>query len=254
MDDSLQHLRLAGVIRLSLGGGRGPEDAYVFDPHRLALPSWACALGDGPAALLVTLDRHLDLVVPAAPGAVPDRSAGLRALDEHARWMLDVRNYDHILAAMEAGLVGDALVIARARPRGTYAGDTYTDTRGRAHRLVVVPTVDRAAEAYNSPTPGDAVREVLERTERVLLDVDLDCFTSLSDADPTTVLPWPQSVIRDFLLPRGSEAFWGEVLGKSVALTLAREPHHCGGMLAGDALFRDVAEVLFRELLLTEPP
>ena len=209
MDDSQHHLRLAGVIRLSLGGGRGPRDAYVFDPHRLALPAWACALGtEGPAALLVTLDRHLDLVVPAAPAAVPERAAGLRALDEHARWSLDVRNYDHVLAAMEAGLVGDALVLARARPRGTYLGEVYVDTRGRPHRLVVVPSVDRAAEAFSAPAPGDAVREVLEAAERVLLDVDLDCFTTLSDADPTTVLPWPRAIIRECLLPPGSEPFW----------------------------------------------
>ncbi|OJT26987.1 hypothetical protein BO221_03000 [Archangium sp. Cb G35] len=255
MDESHKHLRLAGVIRLSLGGGRGPSDAYVFDPHRLALPSWACALGDdGPPALLVTLDRHLDLVVPQAPAAVPDRSAGLRALDEHARWALDVRNYDHVLAAMEAGLVGDALVIARGRPRGTFSGDVYVDTRGRPHRLVVVPTVDRAAEAFHSPAPGDAVREVLQAAGRVLLDVDLDCFTSLSDADPTTVLPWPRGVIRDYLLPPDSESFWDAVLEKCVALTLAREPHHCGGLLASGELFRDVAEVLFRELLRTQPP
>jgi hypothetical protein len=253
MEESSRHLRLAGVIRLSLGGGRGPADAYVFDPHRLALPAWACALGEeGPAALLVTLDRHLDLVVPAAPEAVPDRSAGLRALDEHARWALDVRNYDHVLAAMEAGLVGDALVLARARPRGAYPGDTYTDTRGRTHRLVVVPTVDRAAQAHG--TPGDAVRQVLEGAERVLLDVDLDCFTSPSDADPTTVLPWPRGTIREYLLPPGSEAFWDAVLGRCVALTLAREPYHCGGLLASGELFRDVAEILFRELLRTEPP
>lgn len=254
-DDAARHLRLAGVVRLGLGGGRGPSDAYVFDPHRLALPSWACALGaSGPPALLVTLDRHLDVVVPARPGDVPDRSAGLRALDEHARWALDVRNYDHIVAAMEAGLVGDVLFIARTRPRGAFAGDTYVDTRGRAHRLVVVPTVDRASEAYSAPAPGDAVREVLERAESVLLDVDLDCFTSLSDADPTTVLPWPRSIIREFLLPPDSEPFWDAVLGKAVALTLAREPHHCGGLLASGELFRDVAEVLFRELLRVEPP
>jgi hypothetical protein len=249
------HLRLAGVIRLSLTGGRGPSDAYVFDPHRLALPSWACALGEaGPAALLVTLDRHLDVVPPRQPEAVPDRSAGLRALDEHARWALDVRNYDHILAAMEAGLVGDALFIARARPRGSFAGEVYMDTRGREHRLVAVPTVDRAAEAFTAPAPADRVREVLERAERVLLDVDLDCFTSPSDADPTTVLPWPRSVIREFLLPEGSGPFWEAVLSKAVALTLAREPHHCGGLLASGELFRDVAEVLFRELLHAEPP
>ncbi|MGZ3458601.1 MAG: hypothetical protein ACXU86_08860, partial [Archangium sp.] len=125
---------------------------------------------------------------------------------------------------------------------------------GREHRLVAVSTVDRAAEAFNAPAPGDAVREVLEAAPRVLLDVDLDCFTSLCDADPTTVLPWPRSVIRDYLLPPDSESFWEAVLGRCAALTLAREPHHCGGLLASAALFRDVAEVLFRELLGTEPP
>jgi hypothetical protein len=255
MDDSHQHLRLAGVIRLALGGGRGPTDAYVFDPHRLALPAWACALGeDGPPALLVTLDRHLDLVVPAEPAAVPERGAGLRALDEHARWRLDVRNYDHVLAAMEAGLVGDVLVIARARPRGALLADTYVDTRGRTHRLVVVPTVDRAAEAWLHPAPGDRVREVLDAAPRVLLDVDLDCFTSPSDADPTTVLPWPQDIIREYLLPPDSEPFWEAVLARCVALTLAREPHHCGGLLASGRLFQDAAQVLFREVLRTEPP
>ncbi|MCP3102915.1 UPF0489 family protein [Myxococcus sp. K15C18031901] len=254
-DDALRHLRLAGVIRVGLGGGRGPSDAYVFDPHRLALPAWAFALGpDGPPALLVTLDRHLDVVVPRHPEAVPDRSAGLRVLDEYTRWSLDVRNYDHILAAMEAGLVGDALLVARARPRGAFTGDTYVDTRGRSHRLVVVPTVDRAAEAWNHPAPGDAVRDVLEGASRVLLDVDLDCFTSLSDADPTTVLPWPRPIIREFLLPDGSGPFWDAVLERTVALTLAREPHHCGGLLASGELFRDAAEVLFRELLRVEPP
>ncbi|QSQ13264.1 UPF0489 family protein [Myxococcus landrumensis] len=254
-NNALRHLRLAGIIRLGLGGSRGPTDAYVFDPHRLALPAWVLALEEvGAPALLVTLDRHLDVVVPERPAAVPDVSAGLRALDEHARWELDVRNYDHILAAMEAGIVGDALLIARTRPRGAFAGDTYVDTRGRPHRLVAVSTVDRASEAWSHPAPGDAVRDVLEKAERVLLDVDLDCFTSLSDADPTTVLPWPRAIIREFLLPEGSEPFWDAVLKKTVALTLAREPHHCGGLLAGGALFQDAAEVLFRELLRVEPP
>lgn len=98
------------------------------------------------------------------------------------------------------------------------------------------------------------MREVLAGTERILLDVDLDCFTTPSDADPTTVLPWPRTIIREFLLPEGSEPFWEAVLKKTVALTLAREPHHCGGLLASGELLRDVAEVLFRELLQAEPP
>ena len=73
------HLRLAGVVRLGLSG-RGPKDAFLFDPHRLALPSWTVALGEQRDALLITLDRHLDLVPPASPQAIPDASAGLRAL------------------------------------------------------------------------------------------------------------------------------------------------------------------------------
>ena len=39
-----------------------------------------------------------------------------------------------------------------------------------------------------------------------------------------------------------------------VLCALAREPHHCGGLLASGELFREVAEVLFRELLHAEPP
>jgi hypothetical protein len=251
------HLKLAGVLRLALGGSRGPKDAYLFEPHRLALPAWALAVAEGPPALLVTLDRHLDTVPPAHPDRVPHRSAGLHALDEFARWELDVRNYDHILAAMEAGLVGDALLIARARPRGAHSADTYVDRQGVSHRLLVAPTVDRLAEGYGTPEASPLAREaqaLLEAAAGVLLDVDLDCFTSPSDADPTEVLPWPRATIRQHLMPEGSEAFWEAVLTRCLALTLAREPHHCGGVVASGRLLEEVLEVLFAELLGAELP
>jgi hypothetical protein len=254
------HLRLAGVTRLALSGPRrrGPQDAFLFDPHRLALPCWALAVGEaGPPAMLVTLDRHFDLVRPERPEAVPDLAAGLRALDEHVRWELDVRNYDHILAAMEAGVVGDALFIARARPRGSLEAGEYVDRRGGRHRLLVASTVDRVSEGFGTPAASPLSREVealLARAGRVLLDVDLDCFTSPSDADPTEVLPWPRTAIRSFLLPEGSGAFWDAVLGPALCLTLAREPHHCGGLLATGRLLEEALGVLFGELLGAELP
>lgn len=247
MSDNALHLRLAGVTRLSLATERGPKDAFVFDPHRLALPCWALALEGRPPALLVTLDRHLDLVPPARLAAVPDASAGVRALDEHARWELDPRNFDHVLAAMEAGLVQDALVVARARPKGAIEGSTWTDSRGRSHALVSAPTVERLGEL-----PDTAA--LVERASCVLLDVDLDCFTTPSDADPTTLVPWTRALIREHVLPRGSEPFWDAVLRKCVALTIAREPYHCGGLVAAGRLFEDAAEVLFRELLRVDLP
>lgn len=199
-------LRLAGVTPLSLAGRHGPKRAFVFDPHRLALPCWAFGVEDGPPALLVTLDRHLDLVPPANPARVPARTGGVLALDAFARLELDVRNVDHVLAAMEAGVITDAIAIARARPKGSWEGETYRDREGSLHHLVVAPTVDRFAADFGAPNASATTRraeELLRNAQRVILDVDLDCFTTPSDAEPTTVVPWPREVIREFLLPPG---------------------------------------------------
>ena len=252
LSDPLEHLRLAGVTRLSLGG-RGPKDAFLFDPHRLALPCWALALGEARGALLVTLDRHFDLVPPPKPA--PDASAGLRRLDEYARWELGPRNDDHLLAAMDAGLIGDVIAIARANPRGALADDRYLDRAGRTHRILRFASVDRLCQELAARSdPGRDTAALLAGSGPALLDVDLDCFTTLSDADPTSVVPWPQALIREFLLPEGSEALWNPLLARCHALTLAREAFHCGGVLAGDRLFAELAPVLFRELLWTDLP
>lgn len=253
MNDPLLHLRLAGVIRLSLHG-RGPPDGFLFDPHRLALPCWSLALGQRRDALLVTLDRHLDLAEPAAPP--PDASVGMLELDTFARRQLSVRNEDHVLAAMEAGLIGDAIVIARSRPRGAVDGTSWTDRHGRVHQLLITPTVERISEDFANATSGPAAhaRALLERAQDVILDFDLDCFTTISDVDLTEVVPWPKPLIRDHVLPEGSEAFWNAVLGKCRALTFAREPYHCGGVVASNRLFEDAAKVVFRELLGADVP
>ena len=50
------------------------------------------------------------------------------------------------------------------------------------------------------------------------------------------------------------DAFWSAVLPKCVALTVAREPNHCGGLIASARLFEALAAVLFTELLHTDPP
>lgn len=253
MDEPLLHLRLAGVIRLSLHG-RGPKDAFLFDPHRLALPCWSLALGERRDALLVTLDRHLDLAEPAAPP--PDASVGMLALDEFARRKLSVRNEDHVLAAMEAGLIGDAIVIARSRPRGAVDGTSWTDRHGRVHTLLITPTVERLSEGFGQSPQGPAAlaQKLLERAQDVLLDFDLDCFTTISDADLTQVVPWTRPLIRDHVLSEGSGPFWSAVLEKCRAMTFAREPYHCGGVVASNRLFEDAAEVVFRELLGADVP
>lgn len=241
MSGEALHLRLAGVTRLELEG-RGPRTAFVFDPHRLALPCWALALeehGHAPA-LLVTFDRHFDLAVPKQPAAVPEASQGVLALDAHARGELDVRNIDHVVAAMEAGLVGDVLAFARSSPPGALEDPAYRDRRGAEHRILRAPSLERWLDGGGKLPTSDGP---------VLLDVDLDAFTSPSDLEPRAILPWPQALVRDLLLPEGSETFWRALLPRTVALTLAREPYHCGGLLASNRLLEIAAPVLFGELL-----
>lgn len=244
------------MTRLTLGG-RGPKDAFLFDHHRLALPCWSAGLGETRPALLVSLDRHFDLVPPPDVQAIPDAAEPLRTIDEFARWQLDHRNFDHILAGMEAGLVGDAIIIARARPRRMFEGAEYIDRRGEKHRILSATTLDRIADGFGSAagTPEAQDAEGLVRKARsIILDLDLDCFTSPSDADPTDIVQWSRELIRRQLLPQGSGPFWDAVLFKSKVLTLALEPLHCGGVVATHRLFEEVAEILFRELLQTDVP
>jgi hypothetical protein len=231
-----------GIIDLALSG-RGPKRGFLFDPHRLALPCWALAKADAPA-VLVTFDRHFDLVVPTNP---PSKGLTAGAYDEHARHQLDERNVDHIFAAMEAGLVSDVIAIARAWPLGAWREPTWTSSDGVVHHIYTAPTLDRLLDDRRS-------LEVLLASANSLLDFDLDCFVTPSDADPFTLVPWPKDLIHDFLFPRGCEPFWDAALGQCRALTFAREPNHCGGVIASNRLFEKACEVIFEVLLKTDLP
>ncbi len=233
----------AGIIELSIDG-KGPKRGFVFDPHRLALPCWA-EVGPG---LLLTFDRHFDTVVPVNP--LPP-GLSVDAVEVHAREKLDHRNYDHVLAAMQGGVISDAIIVARARPVGAVTSDW------NGHELICAPTLDLITAEWATPhaTPeGKRALAALERATSVILDVDLDCFTTPSDADPTTVVPWSLELIREFMRPRGSAPFWDQVLAKCVGFTFAREPSHCGGLIASGRLFEHASQVLFRELFETDLP
>ncbi len=235
----------AGIIELSIAG-KGPSRGYVFDPHRLALPCWA-EVTTSPS-LLLTLDRHFDTVVPKNPPAV---GLSVAEYDRHARELLDHHNYDHVLAAMSAGLISDAIVVARAKPVGAVTTDW------REHELISASTLDLISAEWGTEhaTPeGKRAYAAVERSKSIILDVDLDCFTTPSDADPTTVIPWSLELIRDFVLPRGSEPFWDAVLAKCVGFTFAREPSHCGGLIASGRLFEHACQVIFADLFQADLP
>jgi hypothetical protein len=214
----------------------------LFDQHRLALSCWArCAL---PApAVLITFDRHFDLVAPTAP---PPRGLPVEQLDHHVRTRLDEKNVDHILAAMELGLISHVVSIARAWPVGAVKEPTWRSSDGVEHQLISAPTLERLLDDRRALALLDGAP--------TLLDFDLDCFVTPSDADPFTLVPWPRALISDFVRPRGSAPFWDTVLARCQALTFAREPNHCGGVIAANRLFEEASHVVFEELLETDLP
>lgn len=247
----------AGITQLSMRSKRWPlRHGFVFEPHRLALPSWSLALKDlepGPPAVLVTLDRHFDLVPPREP---PAPGAATTELDEWARKKSDVRNVDQVLAACHAGLITDVVAFGRGKPSGALDAESWSSPNGQ-HRIIRASRVGNISSDYgqtSAPPLVHSAQTVLSRAARTILDIDLDCFTTPNDADPTSVVPWAKEQIREFLLPRGSSAFWNAALSRCVAVTLAREPAHCGGLMAEASLFMTVAPVLFEELLSVDLP
>jgi hypothetical protein len=229
-------MSLIGVTELSLSG-RGPKRGFVFDAHRLALACWADAAGPDARALLLSFDRHFDTVPPKLS---PTRGLTVAQLEQHAHHQLDPRNFDHVFAALEAGVIANAVLIARARPAGSVI----------SKEMIAAPTLDALLHGPDA----ERAMQLVDRAPAVLLDFDLDCFTTPSDADPTTAVPWPEAMIREHVMPRGSEDFWQRALQRCVALTFAREPNHSGGMVAAGRLFESAARVVFEQLLEADLP
>ncbi|MFM2151839.1 MAG: hypothetical protein RL199_274 [Pseudomonadota bacterium] len=239
-------LALADVHRLTTFAFGRSLDVYVFDHHRTAFTVWCHeAARRGRPLTLVTLDRHMDLNPPR--DVAPSCEAPLEQLDLFARHRLAPSNDDHIPAALEAGAVGDALVVARSHPPPSLeVFRPYRDTSGRTHAVEFAPTVARLH-------PGQ-VEWLRAREGPVVLDVDLDCFTTMSDGDPDDVLTWDADQIHRWLTPPGAEAFWDVLRERVEVVTLAREPYHCGGFDRGARLWSTFAEVFFGRVLGTDAP
>jgi hypothetical protein len=233
-------LALADVHRVTTMVGGREIEVFLFDHHRTAFTLWSLAAQrlKGPLTLL-TLDRHMDFGVPEV--ASPDYTSSIEELDAFARHRLATSNDNHIVAAMRAGAIGDAAVIARShQPPELERFRPFVDERGRKHRCEFAPTVSRA---------GAAIQRLVNESTQLVLDIDLDCFTTMSDAHVEEVLAWDAALIDEFLRPPGSEAFWADVLSRVEVITIAREPYHCGGFSKGAKLWIDFATVFFERVL-----
>jgi len=236
-------LHLAHVHRVTTEVAGRPCEVFVFDHHRSAFPLWCLAAQAASRPLtLVSLDRHMDLMTPGV--LPPGLDAPLEVLDDYARWQLSPRNDDHVVAALEAGAVGDVVMIARSHaPPSLEAFAPYRDREQRPHRFAFAKSLETLDEAALSLLEGD-----------LALDIDLDCFTTPSDAHFDEVIDWDLPLIEAFLRPPDSERFWERVLARVRVITVAREPYHCGGLERGARLWGRFSEAFFGRLLRVPAP
>jgi hypothetical protein len=233
-------LALADVHRVTTEVGSKTLEIRLFDHHRTAFTLWsrvAAELGRPPT--LLTLDRHMDLGTPTT--LAPPATSPLPTLDAFARHELAVANDDHIVAAMQAGAVGDAIIVARShQPPSLRAFQPFVDAAGRTHQCSFAPTL-ASLLARREP--------LLEDAAELVLDIDLDCFTTRSDGHMDEVIPWDADLIDAFLQPPGAAPFWASVLARTRLVTIAREPFHCGGFERAARLWLAFSEVFFRRVL-----
>lgn len=233
----------------------------LYDHHRWVLPVACEAQRAGLLPIpctIVTFDRHHDTREPPQElrtELARVRSAGCRVADvvAVAGSRLSTINDDWLLAGMDIGLIGNAVIVGVERSWD--APEEFQESDGTTHRIFL-SSLPREALGYQGDLSDLARREALkplwdtlgwgrvpggqfgftELANPILLDFDLDCFTLTWRG---YVLPWPDEVFRkEFTEPSQQ---WGTIgltgkdfivglLRKAGVVTIAREPVCCGGM------------------------
>ena len=234
--------------------------AVVFRDHRWVLPV-ICQAAETDLlkipVLLVTFDRHKDALRPEDRAKVLPKirktRCSFKELINLVKYHLSPRDDDWIVSGMELGLISDAVQFGSAgRESEDSNGITeYVDSDGLRHRIFHLDRplkelsykgalVDNSHDAVQtglwdvmgwSPA-GKAIAAV---DGSLLLDFDLDYFTVTWD---TYTLPYSDEIYEgEFNKPCQSRYyddyrpsdFVREIAFKAGIITIATEPHFCGG-------------------------
>jgi len=207
---------------------------YVCENHEKAFYYWCKAKKNmciGDAFFLVTLDAHLDLM---GWGLQSDfrkeiNRLGLGDLDRMKELATrpragrqDIITYRQSLAAMEAGLVGDVLLISPQIP----FFEIYEDLSKRKHRIFHCVHPSRLRDLL---TKNKALRKSIGYDGRadsnLILDIDLDFFTHLDKHEIPHVIT--EEELREIF--SGDSILWW-IYEKAKSITISLEPFWCGGM------------------------
>lgn len=259
----------------------GNLPCYVHTDHRWVLPIIHHAQEQGHIprpCTLVMFDAHHDALPPQggcmdlirqirASGPTVDSLLQLCEVDDGLRKTDD----DWVLAGMELGLIGDAVVfgVKGYSDRDVHDLWEFADHAGTIHHLRLVGLPGREL-GYQGVLGDLSQREVVqsiwdilgwkmidgrfqfvEGRPKIALDIDLDCFVVDWNG---YLFPWPDEVFEHEFLresmywstqQQSGLAFLQVLIEKAGSLTIAREPHYCGGHEKTDEVFRKLNRHLF---------
>jgi hypothetical protein len=263
----------ANILSHNLGG----KDLFIYEDHRSILNVIYSAKQTGLIKTpvdLVYFDRHDDAKPPIAPISdlqkLRTNPPTVEDFWSFVEWKLSGMDDDWLLAGMEMGLIGDAILIGGEItiniPNG---GLKYTDCHAVEHRVYSQSHIwdglhphgwlRDLARDYELKTIWDVMGwkpdsyigrfDRTKNSRSLVVDFDLDCFTvDIYDQH----MPWPRQKIVEFF-SRGigdhftAKTFVHELIKQASLVTVARESDGCGSIQEANELFNSIYEELLLE-------
>lgn len=158
---------------------------------------------------------------------------------------------DWLLAGMELGLINHAVVIGQTENSNMRdLNNLFESSDGEVHELFDIYHLNyslgcrgclgdnvikepyyenvRNIFEYNQPPYGRYDKFSKEVTNPIVLDFDLDCFTTECE---NNVYAWPEAIFREKYYDNEEvRHFMHELINRSTIITICREPTCCGGL------------------------
>jgi hypothetical protein len=251
-----------------------PYSVITYTDHRWTLPVFFSALDQKAMSSLplVVFDQHYDICEPSLSSLEQIRrirKAGtdIGSIVDLCKNHLSPMNDDWIIAGMELGIIGDAVLVYSQGSEDPPL--SHLDHMGNTHKIRRLPGLSEAFThqgALCDTMQDDRFSELWSilrwecrdgrfsrtRTPRSLfLDFDLDCFVSNWHGK---VFPLPEEILRqemEYESDRPSTSGWTPkmlvktFLEDAAVVTLAQEPNWCGGQQNADHILLMINRVLF---------
>ena len=158
---------------------------------------------------------------------------------------------DWLLAGMELGLINHAVVIGQTENSNMRdLNNLFESSDGEVHELFDIYHLNyslgsrgclgdnvikepyfenvRNIFEYNQPPYGRYDKFSKEVTNPIVLDFDLDCFTTECE---NNVYAWPEAIFREKYYDNETvQYFMYRLIERSTFITICREPKCCGGL------------------------